>query len=143
MRFQVVLLPLPSQATMLSLREQQAKSALAESTPFKAIVRFPLIRLHKLTQMELLYRDNNLQLPDPSSSHARQVLVQFRSALQRADTCSVKVVARRPPSQLWIVLPALVGPAALCRRTANECESARLRTFHTRYESRPVFNFLY
>lgn len=141
-RFQAVLLPLPSQATMLSPRGQQAKSALAESIPSRATVRFPVVQLQKPTRIEPLHRDNNLQVPGPGSPHAHQVMVQFPPALQKADTCSVKLVVRRPPSQIWTVLPALAGPAALCGRTANECDSVRLRIFHTRCESCSLFTFL-
>lgn len=121
-RFQIALLPPPSQATMLSLRGQQAKSALVKTIPSKPTVPFPVVHLQEPTPIEPLPRDNKLQLqlPDPSSHHAHQVLVQFPFALPKADMSSVKVVVRRPPGPLWTVLPALAGPPALCGRNASE-----------------------
>jgi len=64
--FQLVLLPSPSQATMPSLREQQAKSAFAESTPSKATVPFPVVHLQEPTRLEPLPRDHNLRFTEPS-----------------------------------------------------------------------------
>jgi len=126
---------------MLSLREQPAKSALAESIPSKATVLFPVVHLQEPRPIGPLHPDNNLQLPDPSSHCAHQVLVQTPSALQKADTCSVNLVMRRPPNRLWTVLPALAGPAVLCGRSETEIDWARLQTFHMRCESRPLSLF--